>query len=63
MGIFSWLSRWRADIPEGHSLLLENEEDDPELNEIRRAAAADVAELEKDRKFFGPGAPAKDDGL
>jgi hypothetical protein len=63
MGIFSWLSRWRADTPDEHSLVLRNPEDDPELEEIRRDAAADVAELEKDRKFFGTGPPQEDDGL
>jgi hypothetical protein len=63
MGIFSWLSRWREDTPEEHSLVVQDPGDDPELEEIRRAAAADVAELEQDR-FFGPGAPTdQDDGL
>jgi hypothetical protein len=38
--------------------------DDPELEEIRRDAAADVAELEQDDKFFGAVPPAdQDDGL
>jgi hypothetical protein len=64
MGFFSWLSRWRADTPEEHSLVLRNPEDDPELEEIRRDAAADVAELEQDRWSFGRGAaPDQDDGL
>jgi hypothetical protein len=63
MGIFSWLSRWRADTPDEHSLVLRNPEDDPELEEIRRDAAADVAELEKDRWSFGTGSPQEDDGL
>jgi hypothetical protein len=63
MGIFSWLSRWRDDTPEEHSLVLRNPEDDPELEEIRRDAAADVAELERDRWSFGRGAPDEDDGL
>jgi hypothetical protein len=45
-------------------LVLRNPEDDPELEEIRRDAAADVAELEQDRWSFGRGAaPDQDDGL
>lgn len=58
MGILSWFrSRWSADVPdeEGPSLLYRNQEDDPELEEIRRAAAADVAAVEQDDKFFGQG--------
>ncbi len=62
MGIFSWLSRWREDPSDQHSLVLRDPENDPELEEIRRAAAADVAELEQDR-YFGTGSPAEDDGL
>ncbi len=66
MGIFSWLSRWRADpdAPEEHSLVRLDPGDNPELEEMRRDAAADVAELEKDRWSFGGGtSPAEDDGL
>jgi hypothetical protein len=63
MGIFSWLSRWRADPPEQHSLVLRDPEDDPDLEQMRRDAAADVAELEQDRWSFGHGAPPdQDDG-
>jgi hypothetical protein len=64
MGIFSWLSRWREDTSEQHSLVRRDPGDDPELEEIRRDAAADVAELEQDDKFFGAVPPAdQDDGL
>ncbi len=63
MGIFSWLSRWRADPPEQHSLVLRDPGDDPELEEMRRDAAADVAELEQDRWSLGRDAPDQDDGL
>jgi hypothetical protein len=64
MGIFSWLSRWREDPSERHSLIFRNDEDDPEFDEVRRAAAADVAAVEQDDKFFGPNAPAnRDEGL
>jgi hypothetical protein len=66
MGIFSWFrSRWVTEEPDDrHSLILRNEEDDLELDEIRRAAAADVAAVEQDDKFFGRDAPAnQDEGL
>ena len=62
MGIFSWLSRWREDTSDQHSLVHQDPGDDPELEEIRRAAAEDVAELEQD-KYFSTGSPAEDDGL
>jgi hypothetical protein len=66
MGIFSWFrSRWTTEEPDDqHSLILRNQEDDPELDEIRRAAAADVAAVEQDDRFFGRDAPAnQDEGL
>jgi hypothetical protein len=66
MGIFSWFrSRWTTEEPDnGHSLILLNQEDDPELDEVRQAAAADVAAVEQDDKFFGRDAPAnQDEGL
>jgi len=66
MGIFSWFrSRWTTEEPdEPHSLILRNQEYDPELDEVRRAAAADVAAVEQDDKFFGRDAPAnQDEGL
>jgi len=66
MGIFSWLSRWRADPdpPEEHHLVHQDPGDNPKLEEMRRDAAADVAELEKDRwSFGGPASPDQDDGL
>ncbi|MGD0606219.1 MAG: hypothetical protein ABSA53_21865 [Streptosporangiaceae bacterium] len=66
MGIFSWFrSRWVTEEPDDrHSLIQRNEEDDPELDEIRRAAAEDVAAVEQDDKFFGRDAPAnQDEGL
>jgi len=67
MGIFSWFrSRWITEDAEDDepSLVFRNEEDDPDLNEIRRAAAEDVAAVERDDKFFGRDAPAnQDEGL
>jgi hypothetical protein len=65
MGIFSWLSRWRDDPSAGRTtLIFRNDEDDPEFDEVRRAAAADVAAVEQDDKFFGPNSPAdQGDGI
>jgi hypothetical protein len=66
MGIFSWLSsrdyagkqgwlrRWV--MPAGRP--------DPKLDEIKRAAAADVAAMEEeDRKYFRQDGPGKDQDL
>ena len=67
MGIFSWFrSRWVTEGPEDDepSLVYLNDEDDPDLDEVRRAAAADVAAVEQDDKFFGRNPPAdQDEGL
>ena len=64
MGIFSWLSRWREDPSERHTFVFRNDEDAPEFDEVRRAAAADVAAVEQDDKFFGPNSPASQgDGI
>jgi hypothetical protein len=65
MGIFSWLSRWRADPdpPEEHHLVHQDPGDNPKLEEMRRDAAADVAELEKERWSYGRVSPDEDDGL
>jgi hypothetical protein len=67
MGIFSWFrSRWGTRVAgnDEPSLVFRNQEDDPELYEIRRAAAEDVTAVERDDKFFGRDAPAnQDEGL
>lgn len=65
MGIFSWFRSHRTteDPDDEPSLVFLNEEDDPDLDEIRRAAAADVAAVERDDKFFGRDAPANQDEL
>jgi hypothetical protein len=65
MGILSWLRSHRPseivaeDRDEGPTLI-RHQPDDPELEEIRRAAAADVARVEQDDKYFGGSSP---DGL
>jgi hypothetical protein len=71
MGILSWFrSRWPTedladDLDDDRpSLIRRNPTDDPKLDEIRLAAAADVARVEHDDKHFGQNAPAnQDEGL
>ena len=62
MGIFSWLSRDRSVEEPGwlrRWVIPGSGRDDPEIDDIQRAAAADVATLEtEDRRYFrrdGPG--------
>jgi len=67
MGFFSWFrSRRIADDQDEqnapHSLIRYRYED-PAFEETERAAAADVAAVEEDDKYFGPDAPAKGDEL
>ena len=60
MGILSWLRSLRsADIPEDEpNSLIKYRYEDPALEEVEKAAAADVAAVEEDAKFFGPDSPA-----
>ena len=54
MGIFSWLRpRKSPRQPKQPHSLLRTRYDDPKLEEVERAAAADVAEMEKDAKRSG----------
>jgi hypothetical protein len=65
MGILSWLRSLRsADGPEDepHSFIKYRYED-PDFEEVEKAAAADVAAVEEDAKFFGPDSPASQDEL
>ena len=60
MGIRSWLRSLRsADVPEDEpNSLIKYRYEDPALEEVEKAAAADVAAVEEDAKFFGPDSPA-----
>jgi hypothetical protein len=60
MGILSWFRSLRsADIPEDEpNSLIKYRYEDPALEEVEKAAAADVAAVEEDAKFFGPDSPA-----
>jgi hypothetical protein len=65
MGIFSWISSLfgRTRDPEepswvGRSVFLPPGRDDPKLDEIKRAAAADVEAMEKEKRtYFRPDGP------
>jgi hypothetical protein len=65
MGILSWFRSLRSpDVPEEeeHSLIRLRYED-PDFEPIEEAAAADVAAVEQDDKYFGRDAPANQDEL
>ena len=65
MGILSWFrSRRTPDDPgsEGPSLIKYRYED-PSFEPVQEAAAADVARVEEDAKYFGPNSPAEGDEL
>ena len=65
MGILSWLRSLRsADVPEDESnSLIKYRYKDPAFEPVEKAAAADVAAVEEDAKFFGPDSPASQDEL
>jgi hypothetical protein len=70
MGVFSWfgslLSRAFSGGPAGdpggsHTLVRDSGRDSRTSEEIKRAAAADVARVEEDDKYFGPDSPGNQD--
>jgi hypothetical protein len=72
MGIFSWFrsrfTSYRSRVPAGRpgpprSLLAQPGHDSPRSEAIKKAAAADVARIEQDDKYFGPDSPADQDEL
>jgi hypothetical protein len=66
LGILSWFRSRRSadDAPEdGRSSLIKYRYEDPDLEPIEQAAAADVAAVEEDDKFFGRDSPASQDEL
>jgi hypothetical protein len=60
MGIRSWLRSLRsADSPDdGRSSLIKYRYEDPEFEATEKAAAADVAAVEEDDKYFDRDSPA-----
>jgi hypothetical protein len=72
MGILSWFrsrrsadvpSGWSADIPDEPHSLIRLRYEDPDLEVTERAAAADVAAVEEDAKYFGSDSAADRDEL
>ena len=54
MGIFSWFgSRKSADKPDKPRSLIRTRYETPKQEKIDEAAAADVARVEEDDKYFG----------
>ena len=64
MGIRSWF-RWRSspDVPDEEHSLIKLRYEDPDFEPTEEAAAADVAAVEEDDKYFGSNSPASQDEL
>jgi len=70
MGIRSWFrsrsspdASEEPDVPEEKHSLIKLRYEDPDFEETERAAAADVAAVEEDDKYFGKDSPASQDEL
>ncbi len=67
MGIRSWFRSLRSpddlDLPEERHSLIKLRYEDPDFEPVERAAAADVAAIEEDDKYFGSDSPASQDEL
>ena len=64
MGILSWFRSLRSsDVPDEPRSLLRYRYEDPDFQETEEAAAADVAAVEEDAKYFGSDSPADQDEL
>jgi hypothetical protein len=65
MGILSWLRSLRsADAADDEQpSLIKYRYEDPDFEPTERAAAADVAAVEEDAKYFGSDSPANQDEL
>ena len=67
MGILSWFRSLRsADVPDDEeqpNSLIKYRYEDPSFEATERAAAADVAAVEEDAKYFGSDSPANQDEL
>ena len=69
MGILSWFRSLRsADIPDDEDedqapSFIKYRYEDPSFEPTERAAAADVAAVEEDAKYFGSNSPASQDEL
>jgi hypothetical protein len=66
MGIRSWFRSLRAadiDEDDGPQSLIRYRYEDPAFEPVEEAAAADVATVEEDDKYFGKDSPASQDEL
>ncbi len=64
MGILSWFrSRRSSDVPDQGPSLVRYRYEDPDREATEEAAAADVAAVEEDDKYFGSDSPASQDEL
>ena len=65
MGIRSWLRSLRSeDVPEDEpNSFIKYRYEDPDFEQVEKAAAEDIAAVEQDAKFFGPDSPASQDEL
>lgn len=64
MGVFSWFrSRKSADRPGKHRSLIRTRYDTPKQRKKDEAAAADIARVQQDDKYFSPDSPAKHEDM
>jgi hypothetical protein len=64
MGIFSWFSSCgSADEPDKRRSLIRTRYATPKQQKKDEAAAADVARVHEDDKYFGPDSPAKHEDM
>jgi hypothetical protein len=64
MGIRSWFRSLRsAEDQDGPHSLIRYRYEDPTFEPVEEAAAADVAAVEEDAKYFGKDSPASQDEL
>jgi len=64
MGILSWFRSLRSsDVPDEPPSLIRYRYEDPAFEETEEAAAADVARVEEDTKYFGSDSNADQDEL
>ena len=63
MGIRSWFRSRSLGPDDGQNSLIKYRYEDPSFEPVQEAAAADVARVEEDAKYFGPNSPAEGDEL
>jgi len=63
MGIRSWFRSRSLGPDDGQNSLIKYRYEDPGFEPVEEAAAADVAAVEEDAKYFGSDSPASQDEL